>query len=90
MFFIMQMGPCAARPVMVPDPMLGAFKMMPRPFAFLTDWPMFLLYMAMLSGLLAASFGRLTMTPREGAMLDSESAGLLGLKPGDPFLAVAR
>jgi len=38
----------------------------------------------------AASFGRLTMTPQDGAVLDAESAGLLSLEPGDPFLAAAR
>jgi arginine N-succinyltransferase len=38
----------------------------------------------------AASFGRLTQTPQDGAVLDAESAGLLGIEPGDPFLAAPR
>jgi arginine N-succinyltransferase len=38
----------------------------------------------------AASFGRLSTTSQEGAVLDSESAALLGLAPGDPFLAAGR
>jgi arginine N-succinyltransferase len=37
-----------------------------------------------------SAYGRMTMTPQDGAMLDAESAGLLGLAPGDPFLAVER
>jgi len=38
----------------------------------------------------AAAFGRLAQTPQEGAVLDFESAGLLGLAPGHPFLAAGR
>jgi len=38
----------------------------------------------------AAAYGRMTMSPQEGTLLDAESAGLLGLKPGDSFLAVGR
>jgi arginine N-succinyltransferase len=38
----------------------------------------------------AAAFGRLDVTPRDGAVLDTGSAGLLGLVPGDPFLATGR
>jgi arginine N-succinyltransferase len=38
----------------------------------------------------AAAFGRLDMTPGDEAVLDSQSAGLLGLAPGDSFLAAGR
>jgi len=37
----------------------------------------------------AASYGRIAMSPQEGTVLDSESARVLGLKPGDTFLAAA-
>src|SRR5688500_14269509 len=52
---MLQVGPCAAQPVMVEDPSLGAFKMIPRPLMFQQDWPIYLLYMAMIAGLLASS-----------------------------------
>jgi leader peptidase (prepilin peptidase) / N-methyltransferase len=55
MFFIVQFGPCAARPVMVEDPSLGAFRMIPRALAIQQDWPIYLLYMFMIGGLLASS-----------------------------------
>src|SRR5436309_6248149 len=55
MFFMLQVGPCAARPVMVPHETLGAFKLVPRPLIFTMHWPIYFLYMALLAGLLAAS-----------------------------------
>ncbi len=55
MFFIFQIGPCAAHPLMMPDDALGSLLMKARPLIFQIDWPMFLLYMAMVSGLLASS-----------------------------------
>ena len=38
----------------------------------------------------AAAYGRVDMSPAGGVTVDSASAALLGLEPGDPFLAVAR
>ena len=54
-FFIAQIGPCAPRPLMIPHETLGTLKMAPMPLFFLNDWPIYLLYMAMIAGLLAAS-----------------------------------
>jgi len=55
MFFIVQIGPCAPRPTMVPHETLGALKMMVPPMEFAQLWPVYLLYMALIAGLLAAS-----------------------------------
>jgi arginine N-succinyltransferase len=38
----------------------------------------------------ASAYGRVDMTPAGGVTLDAASAALLGLDPGDPFLAVGR
>ena len=38
----------------------------------------------------ASAYGRLAISPQEGVTLDAGSAGLLGLAPGDSFLAVGR
>ena len=38
----------------------------------------------------ASAYGRVDMSPAGGVTLDSASAGLLGLEPGDSFLAVGR
>ncbi|HYO11156.1 MAG TPA: prepilin peptidase [Tepidisphaeraceae bacterium] len=55
MFFVVQVGPCAPRPAMVPDGALGVFQMVARPLFIRDDWPIYLLYMALIGGLLAAS-----------------------------------
>src|SRR5882757_1878251 len=55
MFFIAQIGPCAIHPVMIPHETLGDLKMMTLPLTFQHDWPIYALYMALISGLLAAS-----------------------------------
>ncbi len=55
MFFMLQIGPCAAHPNLVPHATLGTLRMVPRPLAFLIDYPIYLLYMALVSGLLASS-----------------------------------
>jgi arginine N-succinyltransferase len=38
----------------------------------------------------AAAHGRVEMSPQAGVTVDAASAALLGLEPGDPFLAVER
>ena len=67
MFFIYQIGPCALRPTMIPHETLGALKMMAAPLEFRTTWPIYLLYMAMVAALLAASLidAELFMIPIE-------------------------
>ena len=55
MFFMLQIGPCAAQPHMVPHETLGMLRMVPRPLAFVIDYPIYLLYMVLVSGLLASS-----------------------------------
>lgn len=55
MFFIVQVGPCAAQPVLVSDPLVGTLNMMPRALDMRLDWAIYLLYMALVSGLLASS-----------------------------------
>jgi prepilin signal peptidase PulO-like enzyme (type II secretory pathway) len=67
MFFIYQIGPCAMRPTMIPHETLGALKMMAAPLEFRTTWPIYLLYMAMVAALLAASLidAELFMIPIE-------------------------
>src|SRR5687768_12894079 len=49
MFFMAQLGPCAQRPI-VSETLLA-----PRMLSFIADWPIYLLYMALIAGLLAAS-----------------------------------
>jgi leader peptidase (prepilin peptidase)/N-methyltransferase len=51
-FFILQVGPCAARPEQVMDAM-GSFPA--RPLSINQDWPIYGLYMFLLAALLAAS-----------------------------------
>jgi leader peptidase (prepilin peptidase)/N-methyltransferase len=55
MFFIVQIGPCAPRPTMIPHEALGSLKMLIPPMEFTQLWPIYLLYMALIAGLLAAS-----------------------------------
>jgi leader peptidase (prepilin peptidase)/N-methyltransferase len=55
MFFILQIGPCAAHPTLVNDPLLGSLRMGPRLLDLRLDWAIYLLYMALISGLLASS-----------------------------------
>src|SRR3954470_15618718 len=55
MFFMIQIGPCAARPTLVEDPLLGLLRMAPRLLDLRLDWAIYLLYMALISGLLASS-----------------------------------
>src|SRR4051812_13395097 len=55
MFFMMQVGPCAAHPVLVEDPLLGSLRSGPRLLDFRVDWAIYLLYMALVAGLLASS-----------------------------------
>jgi arginine N-succinyltransferase len=38
----------------------------------------------------AACYGRLSLDPDGNAILDRQSAGLLNIRPGDPFLAMSR
>lgn len=52
MFYMAQVGPCAPMPVTVA---LTPLKIVPAPLSFVQHWPIFLLYMFMVSGLLAAS-----------------------------------
>jgi leader peptidase (prepilin peptidase)/N-methyltransferase len=55
MFFIAQVGPCAPTPALIPHPLLGTALLIPRPLIFQIDWPIYLLDMALISALLAAS-----------------------------------
>src|SRR4051812_11847700 len=55
MFFIAQVGPCAAQPMMVPHDTLGSALLIPRPLDFRIEWAIYLLDMALVSALLAAS-----------------------------------
>ena len=67
MFFIVQIGPCAPVPRMVPHETLGSMKMIVQPLLFTQDWPIFALSMAMIAALLAASLidAELFMIPIE-------------------------
>jgi leader peptidase (prepilin peptidase) / N-methyltransferase len=67
MFFIVQIGPCAPVPRMVPHETLGSMKMIVQPLLFTHDWRMYALMMAMVSALLAASLidAELFMIPIE-------------------------
>jgi hypothetical protein len=38
----------------------------------------------------AACYGRLALDPDGNAILDRQSAELLNIRPGDPFLAMSR
>jgi prepilin signal peptidase PulO-like enzyme (type II secretory pathway) len=56
MFFIAQVGPCAAQPQLVLETtLLGGERMVPRPLLIQLDWPVYGLYMALVAALLAAS-----------------------------------
>src|SRR5687768_4386156 len=52
MFFIVQVGPCAPRPTMVPHETLGALRMMVAPLEFRELWPMYGLFMMLVAALL--------------------------------------
>lgn len=55
MFFIMQIGPCAARPTLVQHPALGSMMMVHRPLMFSIDWPIYVVAMILIAALLAGS-----------------------------------
>src|SRR5205814_8203060 len=56
MFFMAQLGPCAARPIMVESfDIMGEMAPVPRALAIVNDWPIYALYMALVAGLLAGS-----------------------------------
>ena len=67
MFFVVQVGPCAPRPTMIPHPVLATAKMMVQPLTMSRGWPIYALCMALVAGLLAASLidAELFMIPIE-------------------------
>jgi leader peptidase (prepilin peptidase) / N-methyltransferase len=69
MFFVLQIGPCAPNPIMIED-QFG--YLVARPLWIFQDWQIYLLYMFLVSALLAAS------------LIDAE---LFIIPPGIPWLA---
>jgi prepilin signal peptidase PulO-like enzyme (type II secretory pathway) len=56
MFFMAQIGPCAARPILVDSfDIMGEIVKVPRNLSIVNDWPIYALYMALVAGLLAGS-----------------------------------
>jgi leader peptidase (prepilin peptidase)/N-methyltransferase len=53
LFFIQQHGPCASEPTMIFDD--ASYNFIPRPLVLAEDWPIFFLYLFLISCLLAAS-----------------------------------
>ena len=67
MFFVVQLGPCAPAPRMVPHETLGAMQMVVAPLSMRELWPIYGLFMALVAALLAASLidAELFMIPIE-------------------------